>query len=63
MQNCAIDDVMMAHVAHKEHTMAPYATAATHADPMGPTAATCYVGGVHLGEGVQPGSSYWLSSK
>ena len=40
MQNCAIDDVMMAHVARKEHTMAPYATAATRADPMGPTAAT-----------------------
>ena len=36
MQNCAIDDVMMAHVARKEHTMAPYATAATHADPNGP---------------------------
>ena len=40
MQNCAIDDAMMAHVAHKEHTMTPYATAATHPDSMGPTTAT-----------------------
>ena len=39
MQNCAIGNMTMAHVAHKEHTMTPYATVATHLDPMGPTAA------------------------
>ena len=32
--------MMMAHGAHKEHTMTPYATAATHRDPIDPTAAT-----------------------
>ena len=40
MQNCAINNMMMAHGAHKEHTMTPYATAATHTDPIDPTAAT-----------------------
>ena len=39
-QNCAINNTTMAHGAHKEHTMTPYATAATHTDPIGPTAAT-----------------------
>ena len=40
MQNCAINNMMMANGAHKEHTMTPYATAATQPDPIGPTAAT-----------------------
>ena len=39
-QNCAINNTTMAHGAHKEHTMTPYATAATHPDPIGPTSAT-----------------------
>ena len=39
-QNCAINNTTMAHGAHKEHTLTPYATAATHTDPIDPTAAT-----------------------
>ena len=45
MQNCAINNTVMAHGAHKEHTMTPYATAATHPDPMGPTNAAGAHGG------------------
>ena len=30
--------MMMAHVAHKEHTMTPDAAIATHPNPMGPIA-------------------------
>ena len=47
MQNCAtlINNTVMAHGAHKEHTMTPYATATTHPDPMGPTNAAGAHGG------------------